>query len=303
VNAFAGLGANARGAVWMVLGMFAYTANDTVLKLASDDFGLFQIVFFRSLFLVIGFTAIARHRNDLRPLSALADRPLLARILAELALTTIFMIALPVLAIGSITAIMQTVPLAITLAAALFLREAVGWRRWAAIVLGFVGVLLVVRPGSNDFSWYSLLMVVAVVLVVLRDLATRKVDQSLPSVFLALSTAVAVAVLGAVVSLAQGWMMPTITMMVAVTGSAMFLGLGYTCTILTMRTGDVSFTAPFRYAVMVFALAVDVVVFAKLPTVLTVVGCVFIVVAGLSSVVAERHATRHSPLPLATQGR
>ncbi len=97
------------------------------------------------------------------------------------------MAALAHLPLANTSAIFQALPLAITLGAALIFGEPVGWRRWSAIVAGFIGVLIIVRPGLAGFSQYSLFALVSVAFCALRDLATRQIPAQIPSLFITLA--------------------------------------------------------------------------------------------------------------------
>ena len=162
---------NARGAICMMVSMAAFVCNDTIVKVVSADLPLFPTIFLRGVF-ATGLLFALTYRNDsLRPSLTSKDRGVVAvRTAAEVGATLCFLTALTNMQIANAMAILQVMPLAVTLAAALFLREAVGWRRWSAIAVGFVGVLIIIKPGSEGFNNYSLLTLGAVAMMVIRDL-------------------------------------------------------------------------------------------------------------------------------------
>ena len=140
---------------------------------------------------------VAHPRGALRTKHAVADWKLVVlRMAAEIGATICFLTALFNMPIANATAILQSMPLAVTLAAALFLGEHVGWRRYTAITVGFIGVIIIVQPGSEGFTVYSLWAVAAVGFMVVRDLATRRMTHALPSIFVALTTSVGITVVG-----------------------------------------------------------------------------------------------------------
>ena len=190
----------------MVGSMTAFTVNDMFFKLLNDDLPFFQALFFRTLLVAIFMLFLARARGALRVGLTTGDRNLIAvRTLAEAAAAYLFLTALINLPIANVTAIIQALPLTVTLGAALVLRESVGWRRLVAILIGLVGVLLIVRPGGADFSLYSLFAVGAVICVTVRDLAARRISPGVPSLFIALISTLGVLILGAVGAVFTTW--------------------------------------------------------------------------------------------------
>jgi len=279
---------NLRGAAWMTTAMLGYVCNDALIKRAAENLPLFQAVFFRGCLLVALLGLLASSRDALVPLQRFFERPLLLRIAMETLGTITFLLALTKLSLAGITAVMQLVPIAVTFAAARVLREAVSVHRVGAIIVGFIGVLFVIRPGSDDFSPWFLAGLVTVALVVIRELATRAIPPSIPAPSIALGTAVAITIMGGVVSIFQGWEQPTVTTIALLIGAALFLSVGYLASIISIRTGDISFSAPFRYTVMVFAIVLQIVVFADVPDLMTFIGSGIVTAAGLYTLSRER---------------
>ena len=145
-------------------------------------------------------------------------------------------------------------PLALTFCASLFLKERVGWRRWSAIIIGFFGVLIIIKPNSEDFNYYSLMAMGAVFFIVLRDLSTKKLDQSIPSTFISLITAASVTLTGLLFAPFQVWVIPSIEIFGALSATAIFLILGILFNVMCMRIGEVGFVVPFRYSIILFAI-------------------------------------------------
>jgi drug/metabolite transporter (DMT)-like permease len=190
--------------------------------------------------------------------------------------------------LANVTAILQALPLAITMGAAIFLNEFVGWRRWLAISVGFCGVVIIVRPGLDSFSMYSLSALAAVACVTLRDLATRQLSPELPSILVALITATAITLLGAI-------MLPTVTWaaidnehLSILTISATAIVFGYLFSVMAMRGGETSFIAPFRYTAMIWAIILGILLFNDWPDQLTLIGTGVIVATGIYSFHRER---------------
>ena len=139
----------------MAVSMAAFTTNDSITKVVSSEMNFGQVMLVRGVFAILLVAAFAWHQGALRPLRTLMQKPVALRVFGEIGGTISFMAALAHLPLANTSAIFQALPLAITLGAALIFREPVGWRRWSAIVVGFIGVLIIVRPGLAGFSQYS----------------------------------------------------------------------------------------------------------------------------------------------------
>lgn len=288
---------NIRGAGWMTLSMAGYVVNDSLIKLAVDDLDLFQAIFIRGICISLLLAFIARLRGELDGVRRHLHRPVLLRVTMEMAATICYLLALTNVPIAPLTAVLQLVPLAVTFAAAWILKESVGWRRYLSVGAGLVGVLFVVRPGTDDFSaWYTLGFA-AVALIIVRELATKRVPSSVPSLVLALATGVTIMMMGGLVSIFRGWEPLTGRSVGLLVGASVFLALGYVGSVVTIRTGEVSFTAPFRYTVLVFAVILQIVVFDDVPDVLTFVGSAIVAFAGLFAF------TREGAIPFTTRLR
>ena len=144
---------NLKGAVLMMVSMLSFTLNDTFIKLLAGQVPLNQVLFLRGVLTTVLIYAMIRFMGPLHWRIPRRDAWLVAlRVAAEAASAYFFLTALFNMPIANVTAILQSLPLTITLAAAVFLREPVGWRRLGAILVGFAGVMLIVRPGAADFT-------------------------------------------------------------------------------------------------------------------------------------------------------
>lgn len=284
---------NARGALLMMVSMAAFVVNDTFLKLTDGAIPLFQLIFMRGLLATVLVYALARWLGALRFAIVPRDKRLIAlRGLTEVVTAYFFLNALFNMPLGNLNAIMQVVPLTVTLGSALFFREAVGWRRMSAILVGLFGVLLIIRPGTEGFNIWSLYAVAAVIFVTARDLVTRKLSPEVSGMAVTLGTTLAVMVAAGLASLTQVWVPVTAGAAGYITGSALFVMVGYFCSIQVMRAGDVSFIAPFRYTGLVGALIVGFLVFDEVPRALTLLGAAIVMGTGLFTFYRERQLSR-----------
>lgn len=284
---------NARGAALMMGAMAAFVISDSVMKLLSRELALFQILLLRGVIVTVAFYVLARWRGVLDVRLGARDRWLiLLRVLAELGATWTFLTALFHMPLANLTAILQALPLTITLAGALLFGEAVGWRRLLAISIGFVGVLLIVRPGTEGFDYYAILALISVACVTLRDLATRRMSEAVPSMTVALATAVGVTLFAAAGALTEDWGPPSALGWGLLWVSAGLLVVGYLLSIMTMRVGDLAVVTPFRYTGLVWALVLGFVIFGDWPDALTLLGAGLIVATGIYTLYRERRLSR-----------
>ena len=284
---------NARGALFMTAAMAAFVLNDTLMKLLSGDLPLFQAIFLRGLLTTLAFALIAWSMGALRLPALNGDRWLVAlRAVAECGATFFFLTALFNMPLATLTAILQAAPLTITLAGALFLREPVGWRRFLAIAVGFAGVLLIVRPGTDGVDAYAVYALVAVGFVTLRDLVTRRMPREVPSMLVALVTAGAVTAFAGVGALTDDWVRPAAASWAYLGGAIVFVLAGYLLSILAMRVGELGVVSPFRYTGLVWALVLGFLVFGDWPDGLTKLGAALIVGTGLFTLYREHRMAR-----------
>ncbi|NBZ89302.1 DMT family transporter [Stagnihabitans tardus] len=284
---------NTRGILLMCGSMLGFTVNDGLMKAATEHMPLFQAIFLRGLIATFGIYVLARAQGVRQFLPQGRDRFwVLARTFGEIVSTATFLIALTQMPIANLSAILQSLPLAVTLAAAVFLREPIGWQRLAAILVGFVGVLIIIRPGAEDFSFWSVLGLISVAGVVLRDIATRKFSREMPSTVGAVWAAVAVMVMGGLVTAWQGWQPLALRPTLEVGAAGIFIIAGYLFAVRVMRVGELAVVAPFRYTSLLWAILIGWLVFGDLPDVQTSLGSGIVVASGVYIFMRERFARR-----------
>lgn len=280
---------NTSGALLMMASMAAFTVNDTFVKLALDELPLFQILVIRGALTSVLIFALARALGTLSLRLPRRDRGLVAlRCLAEIGATYFFLTALSQMPLANVTAVLQMLPLTVTLGAALFFGEPVGWRRFAAIAAGFAGMLLIVRPGPEGFSVYSVYVLIAVAFVTLRDLTTRRMSAEVPSMTVTLAAALSVTAFAGLMSAGTDWAPLTPRLALWLVAASVFIMGGYLCAVMVMRVGEVSFVAPFRYTSLIWALLLGWTVFGHWPAPVTLLGAAIVVAAGLFTFYRER---------------
>lgn len=284
---------NSHGAVLMIGSMAAFTLNDACIKATGGAIPLFQLLTIRGVLSSVLIYALARHLGALNMRLARRDWVLIAlRSLSEVGAAYFFLTALLNMPLANVTAVLQVLPLTVTVGAALFFRERVGWRRMLAIAVGFVGMVLIVRPGADGFSAHALYALVAVGFVTMRDLVTRRMSPEVPSMLVTLASAVAVLVFSALASLGVDWVPLDGRLALLLLGSSLFIIGGYVLSVAVMRVGDVSFIAPFRYTGLLWALILGWLVFGDWPDTVTLTGAAIVVLSGLFTLSRERAGRR-----------
>ncbi|PLP57506.1 EamA family transporter [Mesorhizobium loti] len=280
---------NLHGALYMIVAMVGFAFNDAITKHSSTSMNMAQVMLVRGIFASALITVLACQRGALAS-PRLALHPLVAlRALAEAGGTVSFLLALAHLPLANVSAVMQALPLAVTMGAALVFGEGVGWRRWLAIATGFVGVMIVVRPGFEGFSSYSLLALASVVCCMVRDLVTKKIPTQIPTLLVSTTTAMIITVLGGFLLAPMGGWTPMSTLdLTLLAVAAVLVLIGYQFVILSMRTGDVSFVAPYRYTALLWSMLLGFVVFDDIPDTVMLLGSAIIVASGLYTFYRER---------------
>jgi drug/metabolite transporter (DMT)-like permease len=282
---------NLRGALYMTIAMAAFTINDGFMKAATSTLHLplWQAIATRGLLTLGPLILIGQMTGGIRFRMPRRDAVAVGlRSVGEVASTLTFLAALVHMPLANLSAIMQSLPLAVTLAAWVFLKEPVGWRRLLAICVGFGGVMLIVRPGPDGFDHWSLVALVSVAFVVLRDLSTRQLTKAVPSSTVAIAASASVTVTALVLSLIEGWVMPSLGQMALLAGAAASLVVGYNYVVMVMRVGDLGFVAPFRYSSLVVALILGWLMFGSFPDALTLAGAALVVGSGIFTLWRER---------------
>ena len=277
----------------MALSMLAYVLNDALMKAVFDSMSIYQAIFLRGLITVPLIALLAWHKGALIVRIVPRNRLLVTlRVAAEVGATVGFLTALKHMPLANVTAVLQVLPLTVTMAAALFLGEKVGWRRWLAIAIGLFGVMFIIRPGMEGFSVYSIWALVAVACITIREIVTRKLSADLPSLPVALATAIAIGGFGAVMLPTVEWATVSLSAWSLIGGASLAIIGGYLFSVMTIRIGDIGFVAPFRYTAMIWALALGLLMFGEIPDMPTITGTVIIILTGLYSLSRERSVRR-----------
>ncbi len=292
--------ANLRGILLMITAMAFFAVEDMFIKFAAAGMPAGQIIFISGLFGVPVFAAIARARGQSVFVSGAWHPAVLIRGGGEMVGSLAYVAALGSIPMPTVSAVLQAMPLVVTLGSALFLGEKVGWRRWTAIAVGMAGVLLIVRPGLDGFEPAALWVLTTVVGLAVRDLATRFIPPVYSDAQISSWGLVPLIFLGgAMMAVSGGVVVPDGVQSLHLFGMVAFGVVGYWAITAASRAGEVSVVAPFRYTRLVFAIAIGWVVFGEPADVITLSGAALIIGSGLYSFARERARKRALSMPAA----
>lgn len=267
----------------MVGSTLCYLLGDTAVKLAAEAVSVPQIIVIRGALTALLVTLAAAAAGVLRYWRGMFSRPVLVRGGFDAATTLMFTNALANMRIADATAVINAAPIAGTLLAIVVLKERVDVLRWSAIILGFVGVVLVLRPGASSFNLYGLLALGAMVTVAGREVVTRRVAAEVPSLIVTLWSTLTVTVVGLAATLTSGsWTPVAYPELGLIFVSALFLFGAYHTSVISLRLGEVSLVGPFRYLIIVWGLLVGFMVWGDVPGVAELSGMTLIAAAGFA---------------------
>ncbi|MFN3846139.1 MAG: DMT family transporter [Paracoccaceae bacterium] len=284
---------NFRGAAFMSLSMAGFALEDVLFKATARIMPMGQAVLIVGLCGMVVFAVMARRKSEPVFHPALRSRGLLIRSGFEVSGRLFYALAIALTPLSTTSAILQASPLVVVGGAALLFHERVGWRRWGAVAVGFVGVLIILRPGLEGFSALSLLAVAGMLGFAGRDLATRAAPKVMSNRQLGVAGFAMLALAGAIIlGFTGGALIPDAQGMALLAGTATFAVLGYHALTAAMRTGEIGFVTPFRYTRLVFAMILAVTLFGERPDLATLVGSALIVGSGIYTLVRGNRLSR-----------
>lgn len=291
--------ANYRGILAMIGACACFSANDAATKVAAQYLPVTEVVAIRAAFTLLFAFLIITLRREVGALPRVRDPYLILRAIIEVITGILIIYALSRMPIADLTAILLVQPFLMTIVGAYVLNESVGWRRWIAVMAGFIGMLLVMKPGTAEFDQTSLVALTAAVLVLARDLLVRKIRAEVPTTIISFATALFGVPIGLLGAMVEPWSMPDLYPFVATVISAAFLIVAFILMVTAFRGTDVSAVSPFRYSIVVFAVIFGVLVFGDVPDAIALFGIGIIVAAGLYMLQREtaRQRRRSTPSP------
>jgi len=272
---------NFRGALIMMACMSAFVLNDAFVRLAGDSLPLAQILFLRGVLTTLILLTFAIYLGTFKVGVIKKDKwKIFFRSVAEALTAYFFLTAVLNMPFANVTALLQILPMTVTLGASLVFKERVGAIRIVLIIIGFLGVILIINPSSDGFNLYSGYALMSVILITIRDLITRKLSVEVPTLLPTVSASFGV-LLFSIILLAKTPMQPlSIQNSFFIISAAFFIIFGYYTAVLVMRVGDISVVSPFRYSAIIFALILGTIFFKEWPDLTALIGICIVTAAG-----------------------
>ena len=272
----------------MILAMAGFAFEDLFIKMLSAYFPISEVIMILGFTGSIVFLIIAIFQNAPIIHKDLLDKYVIMRTICELLGAVFFVTAIALTPLSSASAILQITPLLVTIGAVIFFREKVGWRRWSAVFVGFMGVLLILRPGFGGFMPASIFALLGSVFLAARDLSTRAMKVDRPSVTIALYAFIAFGISGIlIIPFNSPMVIPSLNQIMYFIGASTFGVFAYYSLVISSRIGEMSVISPFRYSRIVFAMLLAIIILGERPDSFTLIGAAIIVLSGMYTFVRE----------------
>ena len=287
-----------RAGLYMIITTACFVGGDTCIKLIGITLPLGEVICLIGLLSTAFLFIISAQQGILKNVPMIFTRTVLLRSLFDVMGSFMFVSALMHMPIANLSSVMQSVPLVVVVVAVIFLGENAGVARAGAVIAGFIGVLLIVKPTPQTITIYEFLAIGTVVVVALRDLVTKRIPANVPLLIVALANAIFISLSGFGYGLAQGFQSIEVWQLGLLIGAGFLVTCGYIFIVATVRLGDLSATAPFRYAEVVFAIIAGILVFNEYPDLLAYIGMALVIAAGLYAAHHEAARSRDAKAEL-----
>jgi drug/metabolite transporter (DMT)-like permease len=286
--------ANQRGIAAVCGCMASYTVNDVLVKQILRDYPVGEVIFVRGLMCIALIGAVLLITGGAKHLRPSMTGNMAIRSAADGLSTLGFIAALAHMPLANLAAVLQIAPLIITALSVWFFREVVGWRRWTAIGIGFVGAMLVIKPVPSEFNIWAIVGAISALFAALREIQTRRIGRGMPVIVVAFWAAVGIMICGLAFVATENWRMFSWPDLVQLSVAATFVGLAIYLLALGFRDVDMSVVSPFRYTYLITSAVGGYMVFREFPDGLTVFGALLIVASGIYTL--HREALRRRAL-------
>ena len=287
---------NFKGILLMLIAMAGFTMEDLFMKKLSVNLSTGQILITLGFGSSLVFALMAKSKGYKLTAKIFWSKGMIIRQFSEGIAAVAFITSLTLIPLSTVAAVFQATPLVITMGAALFLGEAVGWRRWLAIIVGLIGVLIIIRPGLNSFDPNVGYVLIAVLFVTVRDLITRKLPMNVPSTIVSFQAFASLIIAGGILIFLSDQKIVSLdeNQIYFVLGGIIFGVIGYYCIVASTRIGEAGVVTPFRYSRLLFAIIIGFLFFNERPDFYTLLGASIVIMTGIYTVLRERYLARRS---------
>lgn len=279
------------GIIIMMAGQLSFSLNDSFVKLAVIEIGIdtsiFSIIFTRGSIttILLGLYLIIFEKKNL--IRILKIKKFHIRGLYEVLTAIFFFTALIYLPISEVYTLLMTNPFFVTIFAFLFLKEKVGIRRWGAVIVGFIGVLVVINPQNFSFNYLFILPIISAIFLTIRDIATKSLATKTNSVEITFITALLITMFAGIGSIIFGYEV-TLNQTRYILISSVFVLFGYLFSVMTVFYAPLSLTASARYSVIIFGIILGYFILDEVPNINMIFGAIIIASSGLFIIKREK---------------
>jgi drug/metabolite transporter (DMT)-like permease len=287
---------NKRGIIALMSACALFTVNDTLTKVATLAYPTGEVLLVRGLISLVCLGAVVVYSHQLSWIRHAANPYVLLRAVLDTGANVTFVLALSRMRLADLLAVNLVSPLLLTMLLVVFFGERIGWRRWTAILVGFSGTLLIVKPSTESLNIWALVALTAAAFSAVRDMVTRKIDPAVPTLAISIISVLAVTLSSPLLALAfaEQWRAMSVEYLSFIVAAAAVLSIGSTMAVAAFRNVDISVVAPFRYSLLIWGGISGYIVFGEVSDLQSLCGSALIVGSGLYSLHRER--VRHREL-------
>ena len=279
------------GIILMIAGQLCFAINDTIVKFEvqniENNYVIFNIIFIRGLFstfFIILYLTLFEKKNCL---TIIKNKKYNLRGIYEVITALFFFTGLILMPVSLVYTLLMTNPFFVTIFAYLFLKEKVGIRRWTAVVIGFIGVLVVINPQNLNFNYLFLLPIISAIFLTIRDIATKSLATQSNNVEITFITALLITIFAGLASLIFGYHV-SFNETSHILISSVFVLFGYLFSVMTVFYAPLSLTASARYSVIIFGIIFGYLILNEVPSTNMIIGAIIITLSGLFVIKRER---------------
>ena len=279
------------GIFYMILCQFSFATNDAMVKFIYQNFDelfvLNQVIFIRGIFALFFIGIFLYFKNLLNFKIIFSSRQLSIRGVFEAFAAICFFIGVATLPFGMVYVLLSLAPIFMTAFGALFLNEKVRWKRWTAVILGFIGIIIVINPKELEFGYFFIFPLLSAILLSFSDMYTKNIKGNFHSLQIAFITCLVVTIFFGLLSLYKFFNFSLKEYLILFVAS-FFLSLGYIFSVATIKVALVSVTSTFRYSVILWGILYGYFYFGEIPNTNTYIGAVLIVISGLIIITRQK---------------
>ena len=287
---------NRRGIIALLAACALFIVNDSLTKLTALSYPVGEVLFVRGLMCLVLVGGSIIYAHQLKWLRSAFTPIVVLRAMLDAMVNITFVLALTHMRLADLIALNLASPLLLTMLSAFFLREPVGWRRWTAILVGFAGMVLIVKPSPASFNIWALAALGSAAGSAIRDLVTRRIDPGVSTLGISFTSVVGSTVASVILALVieEKWHVPTAEYLGYFAAAAVVLSVGSTLAVAAFRNVDVIVVAPFRYSLLIWSALAGYFIFGEVSDVYALFGATLIACSGLYTLHRER--VRHREL-------